>query len=102
MQVYGGMAGAFEIVDPAQDAALGVDVTQTLVLQMLDFNPESGNYIETVMAMNGGRSLPLELHNPENYADLLLLANGQVNAPMNLGAGRQARLKLINAISGPG
>jgi FtsP/CotA-like multicopper oxidase with cupredoxin domain len=102
MQVYGGMAGAFEIVDPAQDAALGVDVTQILVLQMLDFNPESGNYIETVMAMNGGSSLPLELHNPENYAGLLLLANGQVNAPMNLGAGRQARLKLINAISGPG
>jgi FtsP/CotA-like multicopper oxidase with cupredoxin domain len=102
MQMYGGMAGAFEIVDAAQDARLGVDVTKTFVLQMLDLNPDSGDYIETVMGMHGGSSLPLELHNPEGYADLLLLANGKVNVPMSVGAGRQARLNLINAISGHG
>jgi FtsP/CotA-like multicopper oxidase with cupredoxin domain len=102
MQLYGGMAGAFEIVDPDQEATLGFYVSETLLLQMLDFNPESGDYLETVLGMKGDSSLPLELDNPENYTGLLLLANGKVNAPLSVFAGHQTRLKVINAISGSG
>eukprot|EP00928_Gymnodinium_smaydae_P088294 TRINITY_DN72406_c0_g1_i1.p1 TRINITY_DN72406_c0_g1~~TRINITY_DN72406_c0_g1_i1.p1 ORF type:complete len:577 (+),score=24.66 TRINITY_DN72406_c0_g1_i1:62-1732(+) len=101
MQLYGGMAGAFEIVDAKKDRAFGMRSSgRTLVLQMLDFNPSSKNYIETVLDMQGISDLPVGLHNPEKYTGLLLLVNGEANASSSMHIGQYARFNLINAFSG--
>jgi len=100
MQLYGGMAGAFEIVDAEQDKFFDFAVTQVMVLQMLNLDPTSKDYIVPYMSNGKSSTLPLELRNPENYRGALLLVNGEVAPSMTLEVGQYARLKLINALSG--
>eukprot|EP00931_Biecheleriopsis_adriatica_P050185 TRINITY_DN29043_c0_g2_i1.p1 TRINITY_DN29043_c0_g2~~TRINITY_DN29043_c0_g2_i1.p1 ORF type:complete len:620 (+),score=102.05 TRINITY_DN29043_c0_g2_i1:59-1861(+) len=108
MQLYGGMAGAFIIKNNDKDADHGLADMKTAVcvLQMLDFNPKSVQYLGTFMAnqnpndANPTSQLPLLLENPENYTGVLLLTNGEVAPEMNLDIGEGAILRFINAMSG--
>lgn len=106
MQLAGGMAGAFEIVDPSQERTWfkvnGLDVfvdTEVLVLQYLDFNPASSDFFGDLMNLGNTSNLKLELSNPTNFQGQLLLVNGEVSPIMHLKAGHWSRLKLINAFS---
>jgi len=102
IQLYGGMAGAFNIVDEAQDRLFGLSfgAEKTLLLQMLEFNPEAGlNEIQTFMSQEGASTLPLRLSNPSNFTGALLLSNGEISPTVSVKAGQRARLNLINAMS---
>jgi len=108
IQMYGGMAGAFEIVDPEQErrwfSRFGQHVfapqSQILLFQLLDFDPNSSSYIETFSNLGNISNLALELKNPENFQGQLLLVNGEVEPVIDLGAGSWLRLKMINAFGG--
>merc|ERR1711904_207262 len=108
VQMYGGMAGAFEIVDPEQErrwfSRAGQNVfapqSQILLFQLLDFDPNSTSYIETFMNLGNISNLALDLKNPENFQGQLLLVNGEVEPVVELGVGSWLRLKMINAFGG--
>lgn len=99
MQLYGGMAGVFEVVDSLQDGLFHFATTKVLLLQMLVFDPNSKDYIEDAIS-NPGSRLPLDLHNPHKFNGRLILANGDVSPSMAVGIDQHARLKLVNALSG--
>jgi FtsP/CotA-like multicopper oxidase with cupredoxin domain len=108
IQMYGGMAGAFEIVDPEQErqwfSRAGQNVfapeSQILLFQLLDFDPNSTSYIETFMNLGNISNLAVELKNPENFQGQLLLVNGEVEPTVEVGVGSWLRLKMINAFGG--
>jgi FtsP/CotA-like multicopper oxidase with cupredoxin domain len=102
MQLYGGMAGAFEIVDEKQESALGFNMleTETLVLQYLNLDPNHTDWLEKNMVNNGSSMLPVDLDNPEDYQGPLLLSNGRYQPQLKHPIDHWMRLKLINAASG--
>jgi len=100
MQVCGGMAGFFEIVDEAEEAMFDFAATLPLMIQMLEFNPASKEYIGACLDNGGTSDLPLRFSNPHNFTGRLLLASGEVGTFLALGTGELARLKVVNAMSG--
>jgi len=108
IQMYGGMAGAFEIVDPEQErrwfSQAGQNMfahqSQVLLFQLLDFDPNSSSYIEAFMNLGNISNLALELKNPENFQGQVLLVSGEVEPSVELESGSWLRLKMINAFGG--
>jgi len=97
-QVYGGMAGAFEIADPSEDAAFSFAATHVMLLQTLNLDPTSKEYIDPYESNGGVSALPLDLRNPHDFTGILLLVNGNIGPSTPLEVGSYARLKLINAL----
>jgi FtsP/CotA-like multicopper oxidase with cupredoxin domain len=98
MQIYGGMAGAVEVIDSLDDAILKFASTHTLVLQYFVFDPASKDYVGTLMSYDGLSDLPMELNNPEGYTGSLLLANGEYKPQSSMIVGEHIRVKVVNAI----
>jgi FtsP/CotA-like multicopper oxidase with cupredoxin domain len=97
-QLYGGMAGAFEIVDPREAENFGFAATHVMLLQALTFDPTSKEDMGALENNGKGSGLPLDLRNPHNYRGTVLLVNGKVGPSSSLEVGSYARLKMINAL----
>lgn len=99
-QLYGGMAGAFEIENTEQDSIFDFALDVPLVVQMMDLDPKSKQFLGAYVDMKGASKVPLGLHNPSGFVGKVLLTNGLVGLSQRLEVGRLARFKVINAMGG--
>lgn len=102
-QLYGGMYGGFEIIDPTfkNDFKHHFEVTKVALLAM--FSTKNGGEGIVSMASNGGTSdMPLDLVDPNDEKRTFLLVNGDLDPVQNLTAGKIGRFKFVNSISGTG
>ena len=69
LQSFGGMGGALVIEDAAQEARLGLPVSASHValLQALDFNPTSGNFVGKLLGNGGTSTMDCRIANPTNF-----------------------------------
>jgi FtsP/CotA-like multicopper oxidase with cupredoxin domain len=96
LQLFGGMHGAFVVVNPAHEALFAEWDTILLLLQAIDLdNIQKGSLMDSHVS-----SLPVDLENPLKLEGLMLLSNEQLAPRMPLKAGTPVRLRLVNAIAG--
>ena len=128
LQLTNGLAGAFEIVDPEQEAKCESTRSRSepkhtsthtpyvdnlggpgelLVVQMANLLPDE-NVSNSILYANlqTGSKMPLDLtwtgndSSAPKFAGTLLFINGDLKPTMSVDAGKWQRLKIINAMGG--
>ena len=108
LQLTNGMAGAFEVVDPEQEAKLELGGPgELLLVQMANLLPDH-NSSDSIFYANTqtGSTMPLNLSfthedgSKPKFKGTLLFVNGDLQPTMSIGTGRWQRLKIINAMGG--
>ena len=102
LQSLGGMGGALVVEDAVQEAALALPMaaTRVLLLQSLDFDPSSSDFVGIQLESQGSSTLPATLLNPSGLSRPMLLVNGGEAQREELPVGRWMRLKVVNALVG--
>ena len=75
LQSLGGMGGVLVIEDRAQEEQLGLrpSATHVALLQALDFNPSSKDYLGTQLTNEGTSLMDASISNPTRFEGLMLL-----------------------------
>ncbi|KNC78656.1 hypothetical protein SARC_08922 [Sphaeroforma arctica JP610] len=99
LQVHGLMAGAFIVEDDPKKTSPDLLAMDDLVVMVQGIYMGNSEAFLNTCDHNGTSSMPVELENPEQVSENLLIVNGQYMPRVEFKIGELKRLRVVNGLS---